>query len=154
MRTDLFRTPRRRGDLAPVPEKQIARWLDDGGAPRVEWRGEPAPVTWSPVALNARLDAQRALEALPRRSTGVAARARSTLGRIVSQVNRREIEQHSAIAELRELTARLSEHRAVEQSQRGPRDWQLLHARASGLGAPVRHRVLVTAISGATAPGV
>ena len=74
------------------------------------------PVTWSPVALNARLDAERALHALPRLPLHVVAEARLTVGRIISQVERRELTQAEATDQLRDVAHRLAECRPVELS--------------------------------------
>lgn len=125
-------------DRTPVPDKQLHRWLDDGGAqpPGTTMRGvshraaaDPewvVPVTWSPSALNARLDAEQALRALPRRTHGIAADARTGVRRIVSEVDRRQVTLPAATDRLRALTARLRQHRHIEDAAARPRAWQLL----------------------------
>lgn len=112
-----------------VPEKQIHRWLDDGGAaPKLanDPHDDIVPVTWSPSALNARLDAEQALHALPRRAGGLAVEARVMISRVIALVERRELSLSAATARLRDLTARLDQQRHVEDARRCPRDWQLL----------------------------
>lgn len=111
MRTRSSHPFQRRHRHEHVPEKQIARWLDDGGADPEPLRTAPVPVMWSPVALNARLEAQQALHGL--RPVSTAAQARIELRRIVTRVDRRELAQHAAITALRELTKRLRTYRAV-----------------------------------------
>jgi hypothetical protein len=108
---------------------QHQRWLDDGGA-RESDPPAPLPVMWSPVALSARLEAERALESLGHRSWAICARARSEIRGVVARVARRQLSLSAATAQLRDLTERLQLHRLAEESRRGPRQWQLLHPRA------------------------
>lgn len=131
MRTPII-PPYRRRRLVEIPDKQLARWLDDGGAEPEPSRTGPAPVMWSPVALRARLEAENALRSLPS-STDAAAGARAQLRRICAQVDRREISQHAAIPPLRALTTRLRTY------QRG------LVRPAPAANRRIRHRVLATA---------
>ena len=115
-------------DRTLVPDKQIHRWLDDGGAEltNADADADAVPVMWSPSALNARLDAERALQALPRRTAGIAVEARVLISRVITLVERRELSLRAATVRLRDVTARLDQHRLVEDSRRGPREWQLL----------------------------
>ena len=115
-----IRRHRRIRPARPVPEREIQRWLDDGGA-RMHEPSEPTPVMWSPPALNARLEAQNALRTLPRRPCGVSAEARHEIRRIVAAVDRRELTQGAATAQLRGLTTRLHQHRRVQRSIQTPR---------------------------------
>ncbi len=108
---------------------QHQRWLDDGGA-RESDPLAPLPVMWSPVALSARLEAERALASLGHRSWAICARARSEISRVVARVARRQLSLSAATAQLRDLTERLRLHRLAEESRRGRRQWQLLHPRA------------------------
>ncbi|WP_214465862.1 hypothetical protein [Microbacterium flavescens] len=95
-------------------------------APGLSPAHESAPVTWSPSALNARLDAEAALRALPRRPWGISADARAQISRVVAQVERRHLSLRAATAELRDLATRLHQHRLVEAANRAPRAWELL----------------------------
>lgn len=70
MHTHHARRVRGAGPARRVTLEDLHRWVDDGGAVRPDAEGEPPPVTWSPVALRARLEAQRALHAMPRRPRG------------------------------------------------------------------------------------
>jgi hypothetical protein len=105
---------------------QHQRWLDDGGAAASDSH-QPLPVMWSPVALRARLEAERALESVGPRSWAICARARAEISRVVTAVGRRQLSLSAATVKLRDLTERLQLHRLAEESQRGPRQWQLLH---------------------------
>lgn len=87
----------------------------------------PLPVTWSPVALNARLDAERALHAAPRLPLRIVAEARLTVGRIIAQVERRELTQGDATEQLREVAHRLTEARHVEEAAHASRADAPLH---------------------------
>lgn len=87
-----------------------------------------APVTWSPTALNARLDAERALHALPRRARGFGADARIAISRIIAGVEHRRLTLRAATTQLRALTLRLREYHAAREAQHAPRAWELLGA--------------------------
>ena len=150
MPTQRSRSPRSaRPPQDPAELRQLQRWLDDGGAEASD-RHNRLPVTWSPVALNARLEAQRAAEALGHRSWVVCARARSEIKRITSKVDARQLDMGVAIAQLRALTKRLEEHRFIEETRSRPRGWQLLRERMPVTHNPIRHRVLHTAVAGPT----
>ncbi|MDQ7879270.1 hypothetical protein Q9R08_14870 [Microbacterium sp. QXD-8] len=105
-----------------MPAKQIHRWLDDGGAPASEPIELSPPVTWSPQALNARLVAEEALRALPRRPSAITAEARARISRIIAQVEQRQLTLRAATAQLRDLTIRLQQHRRAEEARR--RQWR------------------------------
>lgn len=121
MRTDRSR----RDGERDVPDKQIHRWTDDGGALPPPATEVVAPVMWSPSALNARLEAEHALQGLPR-TCGPAVEARALIRRVITLVERRELSLRAATERFRALTARLDQHRLVEDARRGPRAWQLL----------------------------
>jgi len=104
---------------------QHQRWLDDGGSPASDSH-PPLPVMWSPVALRARLEAERALESLGHRSWSICARARSEITRVVARVGRRELSLSAATAQLCDLAERLHLHLLAEESRRHPGEWQLL----------------------------
>jgi hypothetical protein len=116
----------------------LQRWLDDGGAD-IHHPETPPPVMWSPVTLSARLAAERALRALPRRPGGIAAAARVALSDVIARVERRQLTQRAATAQLRDITARLHQHRLVEQSRRRPREWQLLRSATLDAHRRLRH---------------
>ena len=103
---------------------QHQRWLDDGGA-GVSDSPEPLPVMWSPVALSARLEAERALESAGPRSWAICARARTEISRVVTAVGHRQLSLSAATAKLRDLTDRLTLHRLAEESRRRSREGQL-----------------------------
>jgi hypothetical protein len=105
----------------PQPTHVIAR-----ATPGVETAPAGTPVMWSPAALNARLEAERALQALPRRTVGIAVEARVLISRVVALVERRELSLPAATARLRDLTARIEQHLLVESARRVPREWQRL----------------------------
>lgn len=110
-----------------VPPMQLQRWLDDGGAlGREAAEADPTPVTWSPPALRARLEAERALRALPRRTRGVPAEARTRIRRIVAMVEERRLPLRAATTQLQAVAARLREYRRAVEASRRPCDWQLL----------------------------
>lgn len=99
--------------------KQVQRWMDDGGAgPRSRRRIRTLPCVWTPTTLKMRLAAQDALAGLPRRPWGNFAAARSTLARIVAQVDQRILAQEVAAEQLRELTIRLALHQRSHQAMR------------------------------------
>ena len=75
----------------------------------------PEPFVWTPSALSARLEAERALDDMPRRHWGISAEASSNLARIVAQVEQRILPQEAATEELRELAGRLVTHQRVQQ---------------------------------------
>jgi hypothetical protein len=74
------------------------------------------PVCWTPTALNARLQAERALRSLPRRTWGISAEGRSELARIVVEVDQGRLGQDAATDALRELTLRLGAHRQAQEA--------------------------------------
>ena len=128
----LARRSRTRGDEAggaqlgdsdhAVLDKQIQRWIDDGGAnppPRRQIR--TLACVWTPTTLKMRLAAQDAIDALPRRPWGISTAARSTLARIVAQVEQRILAQEVAAEQLRELTIRLNLHQRSQQAMRRSR---------------------------------
>ena len=84
------------------------------------------PVTWSPPALLARLQAERALAAFPRRPQGIAAEARAGIRRIVRLVERGLLPLSDATAQLQQLTERLRASSGVEPAERTPHSWELL----------------------------
>lgn len=84
------------------------------------------PVMWSPIALNARLDAERALLALPRQNWGASADARRALRRVIVQVERRELSMGAAAQQLRLVTCGLTQYRRDQETRRGPRAWERL----------------------------
>ena len=90
-----------------------------------------APVTWSPTALNARLDAERALHALPRRARGFGADARIAISRIIAGVEHRRLTLRAATTQLRAITLRLREYHAAREAQHAPRAWELLGGTSS-----------------------
>jgi len=94
-----------------VPEKQIQRWLDDGGTD-APWAPQPreTPVMWSPPALCARLDAEAALRAQRDRRSAAVRAARREVARIVSAVDARRLDQAEAMRRLRDLAARFGVH--------------------------------------------
>lgn len=97
------RRPRSRLDRQ-VPAKQIDRWLDDGGSPseaRAASAEKRVPVTWSPTALNSRLEAERAVRGLGLRAP---AEARRRIASIVTLVDQRRLAQKAAAAQLRGVT--------------------------------------------------
>ncbi len=99
-----------------IPEKQIHRWIDDGGAgPPARPEIRTVPCVWTPTTLKARLEAQLALDALPRHPWGNSAAARSTLARIVAQVEQRILAQEAAAEQLRELTISLARQRRSDE---------------------------------------
>ena len=101
-----------------VPDKQIHRWMDDGGADLATLLPPAAsmPPVWSPPTMNARLSTQQALDAIPRRTWGISAEARVMLARIVADVDRRALTQPDATDQLRELTRCLLLHRQAEDA--------------------------------------
>ncbi len=111
-RTQTTRPDRRRIDKrSPRPDRRTAT------------EDPPRPVSmWTPPALNERLCAQRALSALPRRPWGAYAEGRSTLARIVAQVERNELPQDEASEQLRQLTTHLLLHRRAEDAIRASGD--------------------------------
>lgn len=115
--------PRRSGHAEgrrrTVCELQLQQWMDDGGAnPPMRREVRTVPCVWTPTALKARLEAQRAVNALARSPWDVSAKARSTLTRIVTHVERRILSQESAAEQLRELTTRLVRHRRTQDAIR------------------------------------
>jgi hypothetical protein len=125
----------RRRSPHDIPDKQIHRWLDDGGAVEGDQEVDRrTPVAWSPPALNARLDAERALHALSRRRREISVDARRAIHRIVDRVERRQLTLRAATDQLRSLTARLHQHRRLDEATGGPSAWELLGRRpAPGL---------------------
>jgi hypothetical protein len=100
------------------------------GAERADAQSRSStPFTWSPSALHARLNAQRALDALPRRIRGFSAEARVRIRRIIAQVESRHLTVRAATTELRELAERLRAHRRIHEAQRRPHSWELLSTR-------------------------
>lgn len=97
------------------------------------------PVMWSPPALLARLQAERALEALPRRPRGIAAEARAGIRRIVRLVERGLLPLSDATVQLQQLTERLRASSVVEPAERAPHSWELLR---TATGAPPVDRML------------
>jgi hypothetical protein len=146
MPIERFRPSRSEGDADGVAQfAQLQRWLDDGGAqaadPRLGRPATSAPVTWSPVALSARLEAERALRALPRRPWGISADGRKAIGRIVAEVEHRQLSLDAATTRLRDLTLRLHQHRLAEESRDHPQEWQLLRATLRANRSPAPRRV-------------
>ena len=149
MPIERFRPSRsERGTVGVAEFTQLQRWLDDGGAQAADPRlpksatSSPAsssPVTWSPVALSARLDAERALRALPRRPWGIYADARKAIGRIVAEVEHRQLSLDASTLQLRDLTLRLHRHRLAEECRDHPQEWQLLRAALRANRSPVLH---------------
>jgi len=129
MHTHHARRVRGAGPARRVTLEDLHRWVDDGGAVRPDAEGEPPPVTWSPVALRARLEAQRALHAMPRRPRGRAATARMTVDRIVTQVEQRRLSMPIAAEALRAVTVDLRRRAAVDAGARAPHAWELLRRR-------------------------
>ncbi|WP_243076570.1 hypothetical protein [Microbacterium sp. SS28] len=109
-----------------MPDKQIHRWLDDGGAIADDPPGMRIPVTWSPTALKARLDAQVALHALSHQTQGFPVEARARIGRITSRVEHRQLSLRAAADQLRELTLRLLQYRGIDDARRDVQGWRLL----------------------------
>ena len=97
--------------------KQIQRWEDDGGATARDRRRKKPTLSsvWTPPAMSARLCAQEALDALPFRTVGIYADARSLLARIVRDVEQRRVSPEAATEQLRHVTARLILHREALQ---------------------------------------
>src|SRR4051794_22434139 len=146
MPTRRFRPPRSAGRTESVTElMQLQRWLDDGGAEASDPH-RPPPVMRSPVALSARLEAERSLEALGRRSWTICVRARAEINRVVAAVGRRQVSLSAATAQLRRLTERLDLPRLAEDSRREPPEWQLLRELMPETREPARHRVLHAAL--------
>lgn len=128
------RSRRPRSDRDPhrrVAEKQLHRWLDDGGAVLSDPEESTAPVMWSPAALKARLDARHEIQRLQRRARGASAEARVRISRIIAEVEARRLTQAEAIDQLRELTLWLRGQQAVERARHQPPDWVLLLQRTA-----------------------
>jgi hypothetical protein len=105
-----------------VLDKQIQRWIDDGGAdPPARCQIRTLPCVWTPTTLKMRLAAQDAVDALPRRPWGIFTAARLTLARIVAQVEQRVLAQEVAAEQLRELTIRLDLHQRSHHATRHSR---------------------------------
>jgi len=147
MHTQRFRSLRSGRSTENTAEfEQHQRWLDDGGATASDLP-PPLPVMWSPVALSARLEAERALESLGHRSWAICDRARTEIRRVVAMVGSRQLSLSAATEQLRDLAERLRLHRLTEESRRGPREWQLLRVRTH---ETPRHHTLRPADAGAT----
>src|SRR4051794_8675613 len=117
MPTRRFRPPRSGGSTESQTElMQLQRWLDDGGAEASDPH-RPPPVMWSPVALNARLEAERSLQALGHRSWAVCVRARVEILRAVAGVERRQLSQSAATAQLRDLAKQLDLYRLANHGR-------------------------------------
>jgi len=159
MPIESFEPRSERGTEGVAEFRQLQRWLDDGGAqgahPGLPRRPvthstitlsrtthspvPPSPVTWSPVALCARLEAERALRALPRRPWGISADGRRAIGRIVAEVEHRQLSLDAATTQLRDLTLRLHQHRLADECRHHPQEWQVLRSNASPLARRVPH---------------
>jgi len=91
--------------------------------------GTPPPA-WSPPALAARLDALRALSAMPHSRTA-RLYAGTTIARITADVNARRLAQDAAADRLRALADRLDRLRRSEAATQTIPPWQQLSGRGA-----------------------